>query len=119
MGSISTQQEAMAMYGEMVDNDLVFDPNPVNLEPKSPQIWARGVSLVAPNTVAPPGGGAAVDVAPRRLLALRLDAVGALHALRPAHARLLRGRGRQHEHGEPLLLERGAEEVQPVRRLRL
>ncbi|CAE7918479.1 unnamed protein product, partial [Symbiodinium necroappetens] len=45
------KQEAMAMYGELVGEDLVFDPNPVNLETEG-QIWARGVSLIAPNTVA-------------------------------------------------------------------
>jgi len=50
--SVTTQQEAMAMYGEVVDNDLVFDPNPLNLEPKRSQIWARGISLIAPNTLA-------------------------------------------------------------------
>jgi hypothetical protein len=50
--SVSTKQEAMAMYGEVVDNDLVFDPNPLNLEPKKSQIWARGISMIAPNTVA-------------------------------------------------------------------
>jgi len=50
--SVSSKQEAMAMYGEVVDNDLVFDPNPLNLEPKRSQIWARGISLIAPNTVA-------------------------------------------------------------------
>jgi len=50
--SVSTDQEAMAVYGEMVDSDLVFDPHPVNLEPTSGKIWARGVSLIAPNTFA-------------------------------------------------------------------
>lgn len=50
--SVSTKQEAMVLYGEVVDDDLVFDPNPLNLEPKKSQIWARGVSLVAPNTIA-------------------------------------------------------------------
>jgi len=50
--SVSTKQEAMAMYGEVVDNDLVFDPNPLNLEPKRSQIWARGLSMIAQNTVA-------------------------------------------------------------------
>lgn len=49
---VSTRQEAMAMYGELVDGDLVFDPNPVNLEPQKAQMWARGVSLIAPNTLA-------------------------------------------------------------------
>jgi len=48
----SVKQEAMAMYGELVGEDLVFDPNPVNLEPEKGQIWARGLSLIAPNTVA-------------------------------------------------------------------
>lgn len=49
---ISTKQEAMAMYGELVDGDLVFDPNAVNLEPKNSHMWARGVSLIGPNTLA-------------------------------------------------------------------
>eukprot|EP00434_Breviolum_minutum_P028598 symbB.v1.2.025302.t2/scaffold2445.1/size151041/30 len=48
----SVKQEAMAMYGELVGEDLVFDPNPVNLEPEKGQIWARGLSLIAANTVA-------------------------------------------------------------------
>lgn len=47
----SVKQEAMAIYGELVGDDLVFDPNPVNLEPKSGQVWARGLGLVAPNTM--------------------------------------------------------------------
>lgn len=50
--SVHTNQEAMALYGEMSGDDLVFDPNPVNLEPKGTDIWARGVSLIAPNTFA-------------------------------------------------------------------
>uniref|UniRef100_A0A7S0FP63 EGF-like domain-containing protein n=1 Tax=Pyrodinium bahamense TaxID=73915 RepID=A0A7S0FP63_9DINO len=50
--SISMRQEAMAMYGEVIGNDLVFDPNALNIEPQRAQIWARGVSLIAPNTVA-------------------------------------------------------------------
>ncbi|CAJ1360015.1 unnamed protein product [Effrenium voratum] len=48
----SVKQEAMAMYGELVGEDLVFDPNPVNLETAAGQVWARGLSLIAPNTVA-------------------------------------------------------------------
>jgi len=47
-----TNQEALAMFGEMTGNDMVFDPNVVNLEPKGKQIWARGLSLIAPNTFA-------------------------------------------------------------------
>jgi len=50
--SVHTNQEAMALFGEMSGDDLVFDPNPVNLEPQGKNIWARGVSLVAPNTFA-------------------------------------------------------------------
>lgn len=50
--SVSTRQEAMAVYGELVDGDLAFNPNPVNIEPEGRQIWSRGVSLIAPNTVA-------------------------------------------------------------------
>eukprot|EP00929_Paragymnodinium_shiwhaense_P001221 TRINITY_DN101449_c0_g1_i1.p1 TRINITY_DN101449_c0_g1~~TRINITY_DN101449_c0_g1_i1.p1 ORF type:complete len:563 (+),score=107.80 TRINITY_DN101449_c0_g1_i1:124-1812(+) len=50
--TITTSQEAMAIYGEAVDADLVFDPNPMNLEPKGGDVWARGVSLIAPNTLA-------------------------------------------------------------------
>eukprot|EP00913_Durusdinium_trenchii_P004709 g4374.t1 len=50
MNPTPVKQEAMAMYGELVGDDLVFDPNPVNLEPG--QVWARGLSLIAPNTLA-------------------------------------------------------------------
>lgn len=50
--SVSTAQEATAIYGELVDDELVFHPNAVNLEPSGSQIWARGISLIAPNTVA-------------------------------------------------------------------
>lgn len=45
-----TRQEALAIFGEMVDGDLVFDPNMLALEPKEEQIWARGMSLIAPDT---------------------------------------------------------------------
>merc|ERR1719198_864923 len=45
-------QEAIAVFGEAVGNDLVFDPNALNLEPQGTDIWARGISLIAPNTVA-------------------------------------------------------------------
>mmetsp|Transcript_52009 Transcript_52009/g.96275 ORF Transcript_52009/g.96275 Transcript_52009/m.96275 type:complete len:590 (-) Transcript_52009:100-1869(-) len=48
----SSNQEAIAIYGEMVDDDLVFDPNVLSLAPNKTQIWARGVSLIAPDTVA-------------------------------------------------------------------
>lgn len=50
--SIHTNQEAMALFGEMSGDDLAFDPNPVNIEPKGKNIWARGISLIAPNTFA-------------------------------------------------------------------
>lgn len=50
--SVTTNQEASALFGEMSGDDLVFDPNPLNLEPKTKNIWARGVSLIAPNTFA-------------------------------------------------------------------
>merc|ERR1719335_329759 len=50
--SVHTNQEAMALFGEMSGDDLVYDPNPVNLEPQGKNIWARGVSLIAPNTFA-------------------------------------------------------------------
>merc|ERR1719506_3566954 len=50
--SKKTNQEAMALFGEMSGDDLVYDPNPVNLEPKGKNIWARGISLIAPNTFA-------------------------------------------------------------------
>jgi len=49
---VFTRQEAMAVYGELAGDDLVFDPNPVNLEPEQGQIWARGISMVAENTFA-------------------------------------------------------------------
>jgi len=47
-----TNQEAMALFGEMSGDDLVYDPNPVNLEPNGKNIWARGISLIAPDTFA-------------------------------------------------------------------
>mmetsp|Transcript_51060 Transcript_51060/g.91955 ORF Transcript_51060/g.91955 Transcript_51060/m.91955 type:complete len:582 (-) Transcript_51060:127-1872(-) len=50
--SMSKRQEALAMYGELVGDDLVFDPNPANLEPEQGQMWSRGISLIAPNTFA-------------------------------------------------------------------
>lgn len=46
----SQDQQALAIYGEMVDNLLVFDPNVANID--SGTVWARGVSLIAPNTIA-------------------------------------------------------------------
>merc|ERR1719271_761407 len=48
--SIQTNQEAMAVFGEMSGDDLAFDPNPVNIEPKGKNLWARGISLIAPWT---------------------------------------------------------------------
>jgi hypothetical protein len=50
--SITTNQEAMALFAEMSGDDLVFDPNPVNLEPKGKHIWARGVSKIDKDTFA-------------------------------------------------------------------
>jgi len=44
-----TRQEAMVIYGELDDTDLVFDPNALNIEPAQTQVWGRGVGLVAPN----------------------------------------------------------------------
>merc|ERR1719387_1644287 len=44
-----TRQEAMVVYGELDDTDLVFDPNALNIEPAATQVWGRGVGLVAPN----------------------------------------------------------------------
>jgi hypothetical protein len=50
--AIHTNQEAMAVFGEMSGDDLAFDPNPVNIEPKGTNLWARGISLIAPSTFA-------------------------------------------------------------------
>lgn len=50
--SVQVKQEAAAFFGEMTGDDLAFDPNPVNIEPKGKDIWGRGVSLIAPNTFA-------------------------------------------------------------------
>jgi len=50
--SRTRNQEAVAIYGELVDDTLVFDPNALSLEPNSTNIWARGLSLIAPNTFA-------------------------------------------------------------------
>jgi hypothetical protein len=50
--SIHTNQETVALFGEMSGDELVFEPNQLNLEPQATDIWARGVSLIAPNTFA-------------------------------------------------------------------
>jgi hypothetical protein len=50
--SNTQNQEALAMFGELIEDELVFNPNTVNLEPKKTQIWARGISLIADHTVA-------------------------------------------------------------------
>lgn len=50
--AVATNQEAIAIYGEMVDDLLVFNPNFANIEPAGTQIWARSVSLIAPDTLA-------------------------------------------------------------------
>jgi hypothetical protein len=47
-----TEQGALALYGELVGSDLVFDTSPLSIAPGEGQIWARGVSLIAPNTFA-------------------------------------------------------------------
>ena len=44
------RQEASAMYGELVATELSFDPNPIDLEPETTNIWDRGLSLLGPNT---------------------------------------------------------------------
>jgi hypothetical protein len=44
------RQEASAIYGELVDTELVFDPHPIDLEPETTNIWDRGISLLGPNT---------------------------------------------------------------------
>lgn len=49
--SASKHQEALAIYGEMDDVDLAYDPNALSLEPNVTEIWARGVSKIAPDTV--------------------------------------------------------------------
>lgn len=49
---VDAKQEAIAIYGEVLETNLVFDPTPVNLAPESSELWARGVSLIAPNTFA-------------------------------------------------------------------
>lgn len=50
--NVLIHQEAVAVYGEAVGSDLMFNPNSVNLEPAETDIWARGISLIAPYTVA-------------------------------------------------------------------
>lgn len=49
--SVSSGQQALAVYAEMIDDELVFNPGVVNLD-SSPQVWSRGLSLIAPNTFA-------------------------------------------------------------------
>eukprot|EP00927_Polykrikos_kofoidii_P077370 TRINITY_DN74313_c0_g1_i1.p1 TRINITY_DN74313_c0_g1~~TRINITY_DN74313_c0_g1_i1.p1 ORF type:complete len:585 (+),score=84.98 TRINITY_DN74313_c0_g1_i1:72-1826(+) len=50
--SLSTRQEAVAFFGEAVGDDLAFGVNRLNMEPNRSQIWARGISLIAPYTLA-------------------------------------------------------------------
>lgn len=50
--TVVTSQEAIAIYGEMVDNLLVFNPNFGNVEPNGTKVWGRSVSLIAPDTIA-------------------------------------------------------------------
>lgn len=45
-------REAVALFGEVIDDTLSFDSELVNLAPQSEKVWARGVALIAPNTVA-------------------------------------------------------------------
>uniref|UniRef100_A0A7S2L9C7 Uncharacterized protein n=1 Tax=Zooxanthella nutricula TaxID=1333877 RepID=A0A7S2L9C7_9DINO len=47
----SVQQDAIAIFAELNEGVLAFDPNPVSVAPQGRPIWARGVSLIAPNTV--------------------------------------------------------------------
>jgi hypothetical protein len=46
------QQEAIAIYGRMEGDDLVFNPEPWNLEKNHAGVWARGISLIDANTIA-------------------------------------------------------------------
>jgi len=48
----SPQHEASVIYGEMIGNTLVFNHKFLSLEPTASQIGVRGLSLIAPNTVA-------------------------------------------------------------------
>jgi hypothetical protein len=50
--AVATKQEALAFYGELIGQDLVFGSDSLSIVPKEDQIWARGVSLIAPNTFA-------------------------------------------------------------------
>jgi len=50
--SVQIHQEALAFFGEVSEDNIIFDSNTLNLEPKDKHIWARGVSLIAPNTFA-------------------------------------------------------------------
>jgi hypothetical protein len=45
------KQEALAILGQVVNNDIVFNANPVRLD-NATNIWGRGVSLISPNTFA-------------------------------------------------------------------
>ncbi|CAE7486921.1 unnamed protein product [Symbiodinium natans] len=89
MNPQTVKQEAMAIYGELVGEDLVFDPNPVNLEPKEGQIWARGVSLIAPNTLA----YAYQDGKNSQLKIAVLDIHPQTHRMQVAHAPEALGKG--------------------------
>jgi len=51
-GAEPRERGALAVYGELIGSDLVFDTSPLSIVPDEGQIWARGVSLIAPNTFA-------------------------------------------------------------------
>jgi len=42
-------KEASVVWGQMKDGEIAFSPNPVSLEPDTPQIWDRGVAVVSQN----------------------------------------------------------------------
>jgi hypothetical protein len=46
------QAEAACLMGRMHYNEVIFDSEPLLLEPEQSQIWARSMSLVGENTIA-------------------------------------------------------------------
>lgn len=42
-------REASVVWGQMKDGELAFSPNPVSLDPETPQIWERAVAVVSAN----------------------------------------------------------------------
>lgn len=49
---VSQRSEAAAVWGQLHNGQLVFDPHHLSLEPRRSQIWSRSLSLISQDTFA-------------------------------------------------------------------